>query len=123
MELASSQQTHQKNTSRDFPGGAVVKNLPGNAGDMDSNPGSGRAHVPRSNKARAPQLLSLRSRAHNPQLLKPAYLEPMLPTREATAMRSPHTRTATKSSPCLPQLEKACMQQRRPNAAKNKLIN
>ena len=33
-------------------------------------------------------------------------------------MRSP--RTAMKSSPCLPQLEKACAQQRRPNAAKKK---
>ena len=39
-------------------------------------------------------------------------------------MRSPRSpRTATKSSPHLPQLEKACAQQRRPNAAKNKLIN
>ena len=33
-------------------------------------------------------------------------------------MRSPHT--ATKSSPCSPQLEKARMQQRKPNAAKKK---
>ena len=39
-------------------------------------------------------------------------------TREATTMRSP--RTATKSSPRSPQLEKACAQQWRPNAAKNK---
>ena len=36
-------------------------------------------------------------------------------------MRSP--RTATKSSPSSPQLEKACVQQRRPNAAKNKQIH
>ena len=34
-------------------------------------------------------------------------------------MRSP--RTATKSSPRSPQLEKACTQQRRPNAVKNKI--
>ena len=33
-------------------------------------------------------------------------------------MRSPHT--TTKSSPCSLQLEKACTQQRRPNAAKTK---
>ena len=26
-----------------FPGGSVVKNLPGNAGDMDLIPGSGRS--------------------------------------------------------------------------------
>ena len=32
-----------------FPGGAVVKNLPANAGDMGSSPGSGRSHMPRSN--------------------------------------------------------------------------
>ena len=32
-----------------FPGGAVVKNPPANAGDMGLNPGLGRSHVPRSN--------------------------------------------------------------------------
>ena len=42
-----------------FPGGAVVKNLPANAGDMGSSPGLGRSHVPQSNWAREPQLLSL----------------------------------------------------------------
>ena len=46
-----------------FPGGAVDKNLPGNAGDMSSISGPGRIHTPWSNKARVPQLLSLRSRA------------------------------------------------------------
>ena len=43
----------------DFPGGAVVKNPPANAGDTGSSPGPGRSHMPRSNWARAPQLLSL----------------------------------------------------------------
>ena len=52
--------------------------------------------------------------AHVPQLLK----SPCSTTREATAMRSP--RTAMKSSPRSPQLEKACAQQWRPSAAKNK---
>ena len=33
----------------DFPGGAVVKNLPANAGDMGSIPGPGRCHMPQSN--------------------------------------------------------------------------
>ena len=42
-----------------FPGGAVVRNPPANAGDTVSSPGQGRSHVPRSNKGRAPQLLSL----------------------------------------------------------------
>ena len=54
-----------------FPGGAVVENLPANAGDTGSSPGPGRSHMPWSNKARAPQLLSLRSRAREPQLLSP----------------------------------------------------
>ena len=61
-----------------FPGGAVVKNPPANAGDKGSTPGPGRSHMPRSNSVRAPQLLSLSSRAHKPQLLKPARLEPVL---------------------------------------------
>ena len=34
---------------RDFPGGAVVKNPPANAGDTGSSPGPGRSHMPRSN--------------------------------------------------------------------------
>ena len=32
-----------------FPGGAVVKNLPANAGDTGSSPGPERLHIPRSN--------------------------------------------------------------------------
>ena len=35
-----------------FPGGAVVENLPANAGDTGSCPGLGRSHVPRGNRAR-----------------------------------------------------------------------
>ena len=31
-----------------FPGGAVVKNPPANAGDTGSIPGLGRSHMPRS---------------------------------------------------------------------------
>ena len=44
-----------------FPGGAVVENLPANAGDTGSSPGLGRSHMP--------------------QLLKPACLEPVLHKR------------------------------------------
>ena len=36
-------------TSRGFPGGAVVENLPANAGDTGSSPGLGRSHMPWSN--------------------------------------------------------------------------
>ena len=32
-----------------LPGGAVVKNPPANAGDMDSSPGLGRSFMLRSN--------------------------------------------------------------------------
>ena len=32
-----------------FPGGAVVENLPANAGDTGSSPGLGRPHMLRSN--------------------------------------------------------------------------
>ena len=32
-----------------FPGGAVVKNPPANAGDKGSSPGPGRSHMLRSN--------------------------------------------------------------------------
>ena len=32
-----------------FLGGAVVENVPANAGDMGSSPGLGRSHMPRSN--------------------------------------------------------------------------
>ena len=39
----------EKETGRGFPGGAVVKNLPANAGDTGSSPGLGRSHMPRSN--------------------------------------------------------------------------
>ena len=62
---------NQKEMLGGFPGGAVVKNPPDNAGDTGSSPGPGRSHMPRSNEAHAPQLLSLRSRAREPQLLSP----------------------------------------------------
>ena len=89
-----------------FPGGAVVENLPANAGDTGSSPGLGRSHVPRSSWAREPQLLSL------------CVWSLCSATREAAIVRAP--RTAMKSGPRLPQLEKALAQKRRPNTAKNK---
>ena len=38
-----------KREQRGFPGGAVVENLPANAGDTGSNPGLGRSYMPWSN--------------------------------------------------------------------------
>ena len=38
-----------KETIKGFPGGAVVENLPANAGDTGLSPGLGRSHMPWSN--------------------------------------------------------------------------
>ena len=84
----------------------MVENLPAKAGDAGSSPGLGGSHMPRSNWARAPQLLSLR------------VWSLCSATGEAAMVRGP--RTAMKSGPRLPQVEKALAQKRRPNAAKNK---
>ena len=64
-----------KKEAQDFPGGTVVKNPPANAGDMGSSPSLGRFHMSRSNWARVPQLLSLRSRARALQQEKPPQWE------------------------------------------------
>ena len=55
-----------------FPGDSLVKNLPANAGDTGLIPGLGRSHMPHNNEARAPQLLSLRSRAWELKQMKPS---------------------------------------------------
>ena len=104
-----SKQNATKKGKRGFPGGAVVGNLPANAGDTGSGPGLGRSHMPRSGWAREPQLLSLR------------VWSLCSATREAAIVRGP--RTAMKSGPRLPQLEKALAQKRRPNIAINQSIN
>ena len=109
-ELESIKKNHDSKIEKysvwGFPGGAVVESLPANAGDTGSSPGLGRSHMPRSNWAREPQLLSLRVWS-----LCPA-------TGGAAIVRGP--RTAMKSGPRSPQLEKALAQKRRPNTARNK---
>ena len=102
-----------KSHSQGFPGGAVVENLPANAGDMGSSPGLGRSHMPRISWAREPQLLSLR------------VWSLCSATREAAIVRGP--RTAMKSGPPPP----ACRNWRKPSHRNkdptqlkiNKLIN
>ena len=84
----------------------MVENLPANAGDRVSSPGLGRSHMPRSNWAREPQLLSLR------------VWSPCSATRVAVIVRGPCT--TMKSGPRLLQLEEALAQKRRPNTAKKK---
>ena len=93
-------------TAWGFPGHSVVENLPANAGDTGSSPGLGRSHMSGSNWAHEPQLLSLR------------VWSLCSATREAAIVRGP--RTAMKSGPRLPQLEKALAQKQRPNTAINK---
>ena len=46
--LVSINRWMNKEDVRDFPGGAVVKNLPANEGDMGLIPGLGKSHMPRS---------------------------------------------------------------------------
>ena len=47
--LSSERARSKKTKKQGFPGGAVVENLPANAGDTGSSPGLGRSHMPRSN--------------------------------------------------------------------------
>ena len=84
----------------------MVENLPADAGDTGSSLGLGRSHMPRSNWAREPQLLSLR------------VWSLCSATREAATVRGP--RAALKRGLRSPQLEKALTQKRRPNTAKHK---
>ena len=79
-----------------FPSAAVVENLPANAGDTGLSPGLGRPHMPQSNWAREPQVLSLR------------VWSLCSATGEAAMVRGP--RTAMKSGPRSPQLEEALAQ-------------
>ena len=85
-----------------FPGGAVVENLPANAGGTGSGPGLGGSRVPRSSWAREPQLLSLRvwslcptTRGRDSE--RPAHRDEEWPPLAATG-ESPHTETKTQHS-------------------------
>ena len=73
-----------------FPGDSMIKNPPASAGDVGLIPGLERCHIQRSNLAHAPQVLSLCSRAQEPQKLSPCTA-----TAEACAPRA-----------CAPQQEK-----------------
>ena len=85
-----------------FPGGAVVENVPANAGDTGSSPGLGRSHMPRSGWAHEPQLLSLRvwslcsaTRGHDSE--RAAHRDEEWPPLAATR-GSPRTETKTQHS-------------------------
>ena len=87
--------TNQKK-ARGFPGGAVVESLPANAGDTGSSPGLGGSHVPTCRGATGPMSHSLR------------VWSLCSATGEAVIVRG--LRTAMRSGPCSPQLEKALAQ-------------
>ena len=84
----------------------MVESLPAGAGDTGSGPGMGGSHMPRSNWAREPQLLSLR------------VWSLCSATGEAAIVGG--LRTAMKGGPRLPRLGKALAQKRGPNAAMGK---
>ena len=69
----------------------MVKNPPANAGDTGSSPGLGGSCMPRSGWAHAPQLLSLHSGAHKPQLLDPC--------AAATEAHGPRARAPQREEP------------------------
>ena len=81
----------------------MVENLPANAGDTGSSPGLGRSHVPRSNWAREPQLLSLRvwslcsANKRGRDSERPAHHDEEWPLLAATR-ESPRTETKTQRS-------------------------
>ena len=80
----------------------MVENLPANAGDVGSSPGLGGSHMPRSNSAREPRLLSLRvwslclaTRGRDSE--RPAHRDEEWPPLAATG-ESPRTETKTQQS-------------------------
>ena len=98
-----------------------MTNLPASVRDTGLISGPWRSHIPRSNQARAPQLLSLCSRAWQPQLLKPAGLEPMLQNKRSRRNEKPaHCNESTATSTTTRQKP---VQQQRLCTAKNKSIN
>ena len=81
----------------------MVESLPANAGGTGSSPGLGRSHMPRSNWAREPQLLSLRiwslcSATREAAIVKrPAHRDDEWPPLAATG-ESPRAETKTQHS-------------------------
>ena len=81
----------------------MVESLPASAGDTGSSPGLGGSHMPRSNWAREPQLLSLRvwslcSATREAVMVKrPVHCDEEWPPLAATG-ESPRTETKTQHS-------------------------
>ena len=107
--------------SWDFPGCPEAKNLHANARDTSSIPGLERLHMHRGKEACAPKLLSLCSRAHVLQLLKPGSPSACAPQQEKPPQWEAHALQLA-SSPHL-QLEKARKWRWRSSTAKNTYIH
>ena len=111
-----------------FPGGPVVKYLPGNAGYVGLIPCLGRFHMLLGNQALVPQLLSPRSGALEPQLLNRCAVtteaselySPCFAAREA--MQREARAPQLESGPHLLQLEKSPRAAKKPSKDKNKII-
>ena len=100
----------------DFPGGPVVKNPPANTQDMGFIPGPGRSHMAKSKEpmyhnywAHTLEPTGCNSWACRPQYWSLCAPESRCHNRRSHVSEKPCT--VTKSSPCLPQLEKAWKQQ------------
>ena len=99
---------------KNLPGGlsddSVVKNPSVNAGDTGSIPALGGSHMPWSSKVRTPRLLKPCSRAQEPQLLKPLYLESVLRNKRSRCNERPTNHSSRVApAPGLPQLEKSSL--------------
>ena len=106
--------------------GTVDKNLPFSAGYTGSISAPGRSHLPWSNWARVPQLLSPHSRDREPQLRLPS---PRAATTELTRLelvlcnKGSHWNEKpahhSEDSPCSLQLQRARAKQGKPSAGQN----
>ena len=80
----------------------MVESLPANAGDMGSSPGLGRSHMPWSNCAHEPQLLSPRvwslCSAGEAAIVRPAHRDEEWPPL-ATTRESPRTENEDPTQP------------------------
>ena len=75
FQFSNSYVSHWWKKTWDFPGGAVVKNLPATAGYTGLIPSHGRLHIPHAwGKAYVPQLLSQRSVIREASAVEPVHL-------------------------------------------------
>ena len=96
---------YQSKNKLGYTGGSIVNNPPTTGQDRGSILDLGRAHMPQSNCAYVPQLLSLLPRARGCNYLSPCVLEPMLYNKRSHQCQKPvhHNQSSLHS----PQLERS----------------